>query len=210
MQHDDESHRSGGEVMVRVTMILAGMGALALAGCATTQPVEVTRFHLAQPLDRGTIDVQPLAAAGPASLEFKTYAAAVQGELLRVGYTAAAPGTDARYLATVNFVRASRGTVDLGPPVTLGLGVGGLGRHVGGGVGGGIGIGKHRTKELITSELSVRITDRSSGSTVWEGRAQLDGAVGSEEANPSVTAAKLARALFKGFPGESGRTIRVK
>jgi hypothetical protein len=190
--------------------ILAVFSALALAGCATTRPVEVTRFHLDQPIERGTIDVQPLAAAGPASLEFKTYAAAVQGELLRVGYTAAAPGADARFLATVNFVRTSRGTVDLGPPVTLGLGVGGFGRHVGGGAGGGIGIGKHRTKELITSELSVRITDRSSGSTLWEGRAQLDGAVGSEEANPSVTAAKLARALFKGFPGESGRTIRVK
>lgn len=196
--------------MRSVHLIAAGIGALLLAGCATTQPVEVTRFHLDQPIGRGTIDVQPLATAGPASLEFKTYAAAVQGELLRVGYSAAAPGATAQYLATVNFMRASRGTVDLGPPVTLGLGVGSFGRHVGGGVGGGIGIGKHRHKELITSELSVRITDRGSGSTVWEGRAQLDGAVGSEEANPSVTAAKLARALFKDFPGESGRTIRVK
>ena len=195
--------------MRNLNMIVAGLGALALAGCATTRPVEVTRFHLEQPIARGTIDVQPLAAGGPASLEFKTYAAAVQGELLRIGYTAAPSGADARYLATVNFVRTSRGTVDLGPPVTLGLGVGSFGRHVGGGVGGGIGIGKHRTKELITSELSVRITDRTTGSAIWEGRAQLDGAVGSEEASPSATAAKLARALFKGFPGESGRTIKV-
>ncbi|MGN6278596.1 MAG: DUF4136 domain-containing protein [Sphingomonas sp.] len=195
--------------MRRVQVILAAMSAAALAGCATTRPVEVTRFHLEQPIGRGTIDVEPLSGAGPASLEYKTYAAAVQGELLRVGYGAASPGNTAQYLATVNFMRASRGTVDMGPPVTLGLGVGSFGRHVGGGVGGGIGIGKHRHKELITSELSVRITDRASGSTIWEGRAQLDGAVGEKEASPAATAAKLAHALFKGFPGESGRTINV-
>lgn len=195
--------------MRRFQVILGTMGAIALAGCATTRPVEVTRFHLEQPIGRGTIDVEPLSGAGPASLEYKTYAAAVQGELLRVGYGAANPGTTAQYLATVNFMRASRGTVDMGPPVTLGLGVGSFGRHVGGGVGGGIGIGKHRHKELITSELSVRITDRASGSTIWEGRAQLDGAVGEKEASPAATATKLAHALFKGFPGESGRTINV-
>jgi hypothetical protein len=190
--------------------ILAGLGALTLAGCATTTPIEVTRFHLAQPLGRGTIDVQPLAAAGPASLEFKTYAADVQGELLRLGYTAPPPGTEAQYLATVNFIRTSRGVIDEGPPVTLGLGVGGFGRHVGGGAEGGIGIGKHRRKELIASQLSVRITDRATGSTVWEGRAELDGAVGLHQVDSGAAAARLAHALFQGFPGESGRTIRVK
>lgn len=195
---------------MKVQVIVAAASALMLAGCATTQPVEVTRFHLNQPLTRGTIDVQPLAAAGPASLEFKTYAAAVQSELLNAGYTAAAPGTSAQFLATVNFLRTSRGTIDQGPPVRLGLGVGGFGRRVGGGVGGDIGIGKHRRKELITSQLSVTITNRETASTIWEGRAQLDGAVGSEETNPSVIAARLARALFKGFPGESGRTITVQ
>jgi len=195
---------------MRVSLsILAGLGALALAGCTTVQPVEVTRFHLDQPLGRGSIDVQPLAAAGPASLEFKTYAAAVQGELLRLGYTAA-PGETAQYLATVNFMRTPRGVIDEGPPVTLGLGVGGFGRHVGGGAGGGIGVGKHRRKELIASQLSVRITDRATGSTVWEGRAEMDGAVGERQADPAATAARLAHALFQGFPGESGRTIKVK
>lgn len=189
--------------------MMAGLGALTLAGCATTRPVEVTRFHLNQPIARGTIDVEPLAAGGPASLEFKTYAAAVQGQLLQLGYTSPPPGQTGQFLATVNFVRTSRGVIDEGPPVTLGLGVGGFGRHVGGGVGGGIGIGKHRHKELITAELSVRITDRASGSTIWEGRAQRDGAVGSEQASPAATAAKLSSALFKGFPGESGRTIKV-
>ena len=98
--------------MRTIQMILAAMGAIALTGCATTRPVEVTRFHLDQPISRGTIDVQPLSGAGPASIEFKTFAAAVQSQLLGLGYTAAAPGETAQYLATVNFMRTSRGTIE--------------------------------------------------------------------------------------------------
>ncbi|MGN6376695.1 MAG: DUF4136 domain-containing protein [Sphingomonas sp.] len=190
--------------------ILAGIGVLALAGCATTRPVEVTRFHLDQPISRGTIDVEPVAGAGPASIEFKTYAAAVEGELLGLGFTTAPTGGTAQYLVTVNFMRASRGIIDEGAPVHLGLGIGSFGRHVGGGGDVGFGIGKHRHKELIASQLAVRITDRARGTTLWEGRAELDGAMGEKEASPGATATKLARALFKGFPGESGRTIKVQ
>ena len=189
--------------------MMAGLGALALAGCATTRPVEVTRFHLNQPIARGTIDVEPLAAGGPASLEFKTYAAAVQGQLLQLGYTSPPPGQTGQFLATVNFVRTSRGVIDEGPPVTLGLGVGGFGRHVGGGVGGG---NRHRqASPQGTDHRRAFGQDHRSrvGSAIWEGRAQRDGAVGSEQASPAATAAKLASALFKGFPGKSGRTIKV-
>jgi hypothetical protein len=55
------------------------------------------------------------------------------------------------------------------------------------------------------SPLSVRIKRRSDGTMFWEGRAM----------DPSGTAsagagARLASALFRDFPGESGRTIRVK
>jgi hypothetical protein len=44
---------------------------------------------------------------------------------------------------------------------------------------------------------------------IWEGRAQTQG-VGVENAQPAQTAARLASALFKDFPGESGVTITVK
>src|SRR3546814_7244074 len=89
--------------------------AIALAGilsaCASgPAPVDVTRFHLGRadaPLERGTIVVEPFAPAGPASLEYKTYAAAVQTELMRNGYTVPPPGGEAAYVAIVNFMRAS-------------------------------------------------------------------------------------------------------
>lgn len=191
-------------------LVTATLGALALAGCATTPPVEVTRFHLGTPVPRGTIAVVPFTTTGPASLEYKTYAAAVETQLLKLGYTVAPDGEDAQLVASVNFLRTSRGMIDEGPPITLGLGVGSFGRHVGGGGSAGIGIGKHRRKELIVSELSVRISDRASGTALWEGRAQLDGAVGSEGADTNANATKLATALFKGFPGESGKTIKVQ
>src|SRR3546814_9124633 len=91
--------------------------AIALAGilsaCASgPAPVDVTRFHLGRadaPLDRGTIVVEPFAPAGPASLEYQTYAAAVQTELMRSGYTVPPPGGEAGYVAIVNFMRAPRG-----------------------------------------------------------------------------------------------------
>ena len=63
-----------------------GISAALLAGCATTAgplpPTDVIRYHLGEPIPRGTIAVEPLSGGAPASLEFKTYAAAVQTELL--------------------------------------------------------------------------------------------------------------------------------
>jgi hypothetical protein len=50
------------------------------------------------------------------------------------------------------------------------------------------------------SELAVRLQRRSDGTAIWEGRAQA----------PAMAPDRLARALFQGFPGESGRTIRVR
>src|SRR3546814_9103713 len=120
--------------------------AIALAGilsaCASgPAPVDVTRFHLGRadaPLERGTIVVEPFAPAGPASLEYKTYAAAVQTELMRNGYTVPPPGGEAAYVAIVNFMRASRGVIERKSPFSIGLGGASFGRH--GGVGAGLSV----------------------------------------------------------------------
>ncbi len=114
------------------------------------------------------------------------------------------------YIAAVGFKRMSRGTYREQPPVSIGLGGGsyGGGRRGGGvGVGGGVsfGIGGN-TREIYVSELSVQLRRRSDNSTIWEGKA-LTESVGDQ---PAETAARLARALFKGFPGESGVTITVR
>ena len=58
------------------------------------------------------------------------------------------------------------------------------------------------------AQLSVQLKRRSDGSIVWEGRAREPIAAGA--AVPPATVSRLAAAMFRDFPGESGRTIQVK
>ena len=197
--------------------IVLATAMLGLGGCATTTasgPVEVTRFHLGSPLETGTVTVEPLPGGGAPSLEFKTYAAAVETELLRHGFAVPPPAAPGQYLAVVGFTRTARE----GPPrssgLTVGLGGGGYsgGRRGGVGLGGGVSfpVGKRRTREIVLTELSVQIRRRADGTAIWEGRAQTQADAAAPAAEASAAAGKLADALFRGFPGESGRTITVR
>lgn len=194
-------------------LIALAIAASGVTGCATTTasgPVDVTRYHLGAPLERGTITVEPMPGGGSASLEFKTYAAAVETELLKVGYAPPAMGKPAQYLGVVSFTRTTRETGPRSAPFTVGVGGGTGSGNVG--IGGGIGIpiGKPRANEVALTELSVQIRRRGDGTVIWEGRAQTAADVRAPEAQASLAAGKLANALFQGFPGESGRTITVR
>ena len=201
------------------TMVFAlGLAAAGLAGCTTTTasgPVDVTRFHLGAPLERGTVTVEPLPGGSAPSLEFQTYADAVRAQLLANGYTDASGGAPAQYLAVVSFARTSREIEPRRSPVSIGLGGGGFsgGRRGGGvGLGGGISfpIGKAKARGMIASELAAQIRRRTDGTVIWEGRAQTAADDRAPDAQATLAAGKLARALFQGFPGESGRSITVK
>lgn len=194
-------------------LIALTIAASGLAGCATTTasgPVDVTRYHLGAPLERGTINVEPMPGGGPPSLEFKTYAAAVATELLKVGYAPPAMGAAAQYLGVVGFTRTTREGPPRSAPFTIGVG-GGTGSG-GVGIGGGVGIpvGKRRANEFVLTELSVQIRRKGDGTVIWEGRAQTAADIRAPEAQGNAAAGKLANALFQGFPGESGRTITVR
>lgn len=199
--------------------IALGTAALALAGCSTTgrlPPTEVIRYHLGAPIERGTVSVEPLTSGGaPASLEFKTYAAAVESELLKLGYTPSALGATPQFVAVVSFTRGVQEGPPRPSPFSIGLGGGGFsgGRRGGGvGLGGGIGIpiGRSRPNEIVVTQLGVTIKRRVDLSPVWEGQAHTAADPRKPDATAAGQAAKLARALFLGFPGESGRTIEVK
>lgn len=197
-----------------VSAILLSSAAL-LAGCATgpqTFPVQATRFHYDAVAQRGSIAVEPLPGSGPASLEYKTYAAAVQAELLRQGFTVPAATAKPEYIATVGFTRADRPLPSRGSPVQVGLGGGSFGGGRGGGVGLGGGInfplGTSPARRGVVTELAVRI--RHGADAVWEGQAQSLTDTSAPNADVQSIAARLATALFTGFPGESGRTVEVK
>jgi hypothetical protein len=192
-------------------MLALALSAAALAGCSTTMggsaPVDVTRYHLSQPIPAGTLAVQPV--SGAASPEAQLYLDAVATTMGGMGFAAAADSAKADYLATVDFRRTDRGQVRTRPPVTIGIGGGSYGGGVGVGAGGSVGIGS-KTKTVYASELSVQLRRRGDNTVIWEGKAMTEALGAADGTQPADTATKLSNALFKGFPGQSGITITVK
>jgi hypothetical protein len=188
---------------------------LALAGCvAPVGPVEVTRFHepaaIGQ-LAQGTIAVVPAPGieeeAGD-SLEFASYRTAIASELQGLGY---------RYVTSPNPAQVAELRIERivyrpgrdGGPVTVGGGAS-TGSY-GSGVGVGIGIDlSGPPPEQVTTEMQVMIRDRSSGRTLWEGRASFTVRADSPLAGTQLGAPKLAAALFRDFPGNNGETVEVR
>lgn len=178
---------------------------LALGACMTRSgPVEVTRFHLGQVSERGTVVIEPMPGAS-GGMEFGMYAGAVTRELERLGYARVDQLGQSLYVATVDVRSGTRERSGGGSPVSIGIG-GGSGGY-GGGVGGGIsfGLGGDRGGLVVGTQLSVQLKRRSDGTVVWEGRARGE----ASERDSAALADRLAIAMFRDFPGESGRTMRV-
>jgi hypothetical protein len=181
---------------------------IGLAACATTPETRVTRFHLPQPIAPASIATEPRDPT-TASLEYDRYAGAVGEALARNGFTAGQRGS-AELIAVVDIQRNYHAGPDKPPPFSIGIGGASFGRRSG--IGGGIEvpIGKARATEIVQTNLAVQIKRRSDATIIWEGRATSEAKGGSPDASPDVVAPRLAEALFRGFPGESGRTISVK
>lgn len=191
---------------MRSTAIWGLVGTALLGGCtAAIPPVEVTRFHLGQAIAPGPAQTAPLPGIDGTSIEYRTYAIAVARELERLGFS---DGTGP-YLAEVGFARDTRERLARRSPVTIGIGGGSFGGNVGIGVGTSFGVGGDRSKADIVTRLEVRLKRRADQTVIWEGRAVTEAPANAPAAAPGLAAEKLARALFAGFPGESGRTITV-
>lgn len=191
----------------------AAIIAIALAVPATAAlatPVKVTRFHLGTPISPAAISVQGGTGSDPQSLEQQQFANAVAAELNRLGFTPEAADAPAPLLVTVTFSRQEENQTAARPPVSIGLGGGSFGGGLGGGASVGFGVGKRPTRTIYTTTLFVQLRQRGDGAAVWEGRAVMTGNAKAKDAQPGVMGQKMAQALFRGFPGESGRTITVK
>lgn len=179
-----------------------------VSGCAVpVGPVEVSRFHVADvsPLGHGTVAVVPGADMDGASLELQSYQIAVERALVGLGYTAAPPDS-ADQIVAIRLVRTALS--ESRSPV--GVSVGASGSNYGGGAGVGITIPIRTTPSQSTAtDLIAAIRDRASGKVLWEGRASFTVASTSPLAQTQLAAPKLAQALFSGFPGQSGETVRV-
>jgi hypothetical protein len=197
-------------MIMRAPLALAPLALLA-SGCTTSggiAPVDVVRYHLSQPIPASTVALQPQSPdqAGP---EYALYAGAVSAELARIGFAPATDAARADYVATVAFSRTDRGQVRTRPPVTIGLGGGSFGGNVGVGGGASFGVGS-KTRTVYGTELGLQLRRRGDATMIWEGKAVTETLSGQPGAQPADGAARMAAALFKGFPGQSGITIQVK
>jgi hypothetical protein len=170
--------------------------ALMLAGCATrgggggeaAGGVDVTRTHLdQQQIARAQIAVEPANAADANNPEFRAYAVAIERQLARHGYTIATNRPASEQIARVAVSQGSRAALTTGWPAGLGRGSSGT--------------------NMVATLLDVRIQRRSDGTVFWQGRAVTEAAAATPRTQVVET---LAEALFRDFPGESGRTIRVR
>lgn len=189
--------------MTSVRLALSVIALAALSACAGSGErrsaaggLEVSRFHLGGVVASGEVVLEPrFASATAPDRNFASNAAAVAAELRRLGFTPGdRPGSE--FIATVD--------IATGTPVQLQARA------------------PARTQAAPTTpvppgtvaqtgnqaQLYVELKRRSDGSIVWEGRAREPVRVGGTV--PPATVARLAAALFRDFPGESGRTIRVR
>lgn len=190
----------------RSALMLVPMFALGACATSSSGPVDVTRFHLggAGVAERGTIAIEP-APGAPGGLEFDAYGRAVAQELTRLGFAPVDRVGQSLYVAVVD-VRSAARERPRQSRVSIGLG-GGTGGWSGGGVGAGVsfGLGGDRGGAVTGTQLSVQLKRRSDQTVMWEGRARGE----SSGRDPAAFGQRLASALFRDFPGESGRTISV-
>ncbi|MBS0474376.1 MAG: DUF4136 domain-containing protein [Proteobacteria bacterium] len=190
---------------------VAVLGLAALSGCvAPVGPVQVTRFHVPDvtPLGKGAIAVEPAPGVDGKSLEWQTYQIAVQRQLTLLGYSQAEAGQGAQ-VAELRLAKSMSDPARRSGPVSVGVG-GSTGSYGGGlGIGLGFNLGGG-PRQQVQTELGVMIKDRASAHTLWEGRASFDVDAKSPLADTALAAPKMAEALFKDFPGQSGATIEVK
>ena len=135
---------------IPLRLALALGGALVLAGCETANPVQVTRFHLAQPIAPGSFSIESTPAMGPGSpvapdsIELNTYSDIVAGELTHLGFTRADGPGNSELSVSVLVDRGTRPDYNAGgASISFGIGGASFGRHssVGGGVGTGFDLG---------------------------------------------------------------------
>jgi hypothetical protein len=160
--------------------------------------MDVARFHLGeQTIARGQIAIEPFDRADSNRPEFQTYAAAIARELGRLGWTVVPAATRTEQVALIDVEQGSRQAI-------AALTAARIGRNVAAAAAQG------NAADVTATLLEVGIRRRSDATVFWEGRAVAEARTGSAQAASTAAVERLATALFRDFPGESGRTIRVK
>nr|WP_082701735.1 DUF4136 domain-containing protein [Novosphingobium sp. FSW06-99] len=196
-------------------LALAATLATGLVGCAEPFNANVSRFSHELPAPAGqtfaVVAEDPRNAGG---LEFGQYAGVVAEQLRKVGYVAGDPATSDLVVEFDYGVDKGRDKISMfGPDPYWGPWRGYHGGFYGEGFYGrrwGYGLydpwfNDVDVTTVYTSSIDLRIKRRSDGQRVFEGKAQ---AVSPSNRLPYLVP-NLVEALFKGFPGQNGETVRI-
>jgi len=202
--------------------LAAPVALLALSACTTGMRTQVQRFQ-AMPAPQGQSFV--IQAANPANnggLEFSQYASLVRNHLAQLGYSEAASADDATLVVSLDYgVDDGRERI-VSYPDPFGYGGFGYGRGYGrfgywGGhrpyywgfhdpwLWGGYGGYDTYSYTVYTSYLDLDIRRTADGQSLFEGLAQAR----SRNNELPQLVPSLVEAMFTGFPGNSGETVRI-
>lgn len=210
---------------MRRMMVVVAAAMVALGGCAEPFTAKVSRF---QALPAPTGQSFAIEASDPklrGGLEFQQYAQIVSSKLVEKGYRQAPEGTSPDLIVRVDYsVDNGRERVEsTGFGGFGGFGYGGFGRF--GGFGGygyrpfvygfydpyfygfgpGFGYNDIRSYTIYTSELDLKIARAADGQNLFEGTAK---AVSADD-DLTHLVPNLITAMFTGFPGNSGETVKI-
>ena len=157
----------------------------------------MARFHLGEPVARAQIAIEPFDRADSNNPGYQAYAAAVERHLARLGWTVVRTVGQSEQVALIDVTQGSREAIAAQTSARIGRGL--APTNPGGSSAG-----------IVATLLEVGIKRRSDGTVFWEGRAVDEARTNTPEAARTAAVERLAEALFRDFPGESGRTIRVK
>ncbi len=199
----------------------APVALLALGGCMTGFPAQVQRFQ-AMPAPQGqSFVIQPAERENEGGLEFGQYADLVRRHLVGLGYSEARSAADASLVVTLDYgVDNGRDRVAYYPSPW-----GGGFRHRPFYSRFGYFGRRHspfywgfqdpfwgdpfyedvRTYTVYTSYLDMDIRRSADGQSVFEGLAQAR----SRSDELPLLVPNLVEAMFTGFPGNSGETVRI-
>lgn len=163
---------------------------------------DVARFHTNQPINRGTIFIQPVDPSIASNLEFRTHAESVAVEMRRQGFQTVPDASQAQYIALLDITQTD-GTTVTRPGMTVAVPVGPTV------IATPVGRGPRNATERTTT-IGVQIKRQADGNQVWEGRASKTANAGSQGATLTWAVPVLAEALFRDFPGPAGVTQQVR
>jgi hypothetical protein len=197
---------------------LLGISALGLSACATGLRTEVSRFQ-AMPAPQGqSFYIMPMNPTDQGGLEFSGYAEQVSQNLQAIGYTRAPSLNQATLVVNVGYGVSDPQTEIVSYPSHFGYGSGYWGNGFGRGWGRGYYWGWNdpfwygggfyndvRSYTYYITQLDLNIRRKVDNIALFEGKAMAR----SRSSALNKTVPSLVEAMFTGFPGNSGETVKI-